>query len=107
MFEEIEEFNGLTKEDLESRGRLYHRKMRKKHIRRKKRICNSYHIADENNLGVDIPFDWYRVDGKYSKGKIHCGCGVCKFGKKYDLPTLRTERELLKFKYDLRSVNEK
>ena len=108
MFEEIEEFNGLTKEDLTNRGRLYHRKMRKKHIRRKKRICNSYITTPNNDLSHDIPFEWYRdCDGKYSKGKIHCGCGICKFGKKYDLPTLRTERELAKFKADLELVNEK
>ncbi len=37
--------------------------------------------------------DWYRHDGKYSKGKIHCGCGLCKFGKKYNLPTIRCMRE--------------
>ena len=22
--------------------------------------------------------DWYDVDGKYDKGKIHCSCGICK-----------------------------
>lgn len=37
--------------------------------------------------------DWYPHDGQYSKGKIHCGCGLCKFGKKYGLPTIRDMRE--------------
>ena len=22
-------------------------------------------------------FDWYRFDGMYSKGKVHCSCGMC------------------------------
>jgi hypothetical protein len=33
--------------------------------------------------------DWYKCDGQYSKGKIHCGCGLCKFGKRYGLPAIR------------------
>ena len=37
--------------------------------------------------------DWYPHDGQYSKGKINCGCGLCKFGKKYGLPTIRDIRE--------------
>ena len=56
--------------------------MRDKKNRRKKRISNSVY-----------GFDWYPNTGQYSKGKIHCGCGLCKFGKKYGLPTIRDMRE--------------
>ena len=48
------------------RDRNYHREMREKHIKRKKRIANSYHH----------PFT-LKFDGMYSKGKIHCSCPMC------------------------------
>lgn len=67
----------------EQRGRGYQRYVRNKTILRKKRISNSVY-----------GLDWYNYDGQYSKGKIHCGCELCKFGKKYGLPTTRDIREL-------------
>jgi len=67
----------------EQRGIGYRRYVRNKTILRKKRISKSVY-------GVE----WYHHDGQYSKGKIHCGCGLCKFGKKYGLPTTRDMREL-------------
>ena len=60
----------------------YRRYVRNKTIQRKKRISNTVY-----------GLDWYPHDGQYSKGKIHCGCGLCKFGKKYGLPTVRDIRE--------------
>jgi len=68
---------------MERNGIGYRRYVRNKIIQRKKRISNSVY-------GID----WYHHDGQYSKGKIHCGCGLCKFGKKYGLPTTRDMREL-------------
>ena len=65
------------------RGIAYRRYVRNKVIQRKKRISRAIY-------GID----WYQCDGKYSKGKIHCGCGLCKFGKKYGLPTTRDMREM-------------
>ena len=50
-------------------------------IQRKKHISNAVY-------GVD----WYKCDGQYSKGKIHCGCGLCKFGKRYGLPAIRDKK---------------
>lgn len=45
------------------RNRAYLRKMRAKHIKRKKRISHSY---------------WYiKHDGMLNKGKIHCSCPAC------------------------------
>jgi hypothetical protein len=49
--------------------RLYLRKMRAKHIRRKKNILNNYSWFRE--------YPWYAHDGMYSKGKIHCSCPRC------------------------------
>ena len=66
----------------EQRGIGYRRYVRNKTILRKKRISNSVY-----------GLDWYKHDGQYSKGKIHCGCGLCKYGKKYDLPTIKCNRE--------------
>lgn len=44
------------------RTRAYRRDVRKRTIKRKKRICKKLY-----------GHDWYNADGKYSKGKIHCG----------------------------------
>lgn len=49
-----------------NRDLAYYRKMRAKHIRRKKRISNSYFYPLE-----------LKYDGMYSKGKIHCSCPMC------------------------------
>lgn len=83
------------------RNRAYLRNMRRKSIQRKKRISNSVY-----------GFDWYKHDGQYSKGKIHCGCGLCKFGKKYGLQTIkcmreRSEEKILRrdFENDLCNIN--
>lgn len=64
------------------RDKAYLRDVRKRKIQRKKRINKAVY-----------GLDWYPHDGQYSKGKIHCGCGLCKFGKKYGLPTIRDMRE--------------
>lgn len=64
------------------RDRAYLRDVRNRKIQRKKRISKSVY-----------GFDWYKHDGQYSKGKIHCGCELCKFGKRYGLPTVKDIRE--------------
>lgn len=74
------------------RGSAYRRYVRNKTIQRKKRISKAVY-------GID----WYRQDGKYSKGKIHCGCGLCKPGKKYGLPTARDMRDKTKENINRRS----
>lgn len=52
-----------------SRTRAYTRKMRAKHIKRKKRIVSNWHWFENG---------YYPHDGMYSKGKIHCSCPLCK-----------------------------
>ena len=53
-----------------NRTRDYYRKMRAKHIKRKKGITAKYRLSSE--------FPFYRHEGMYSKGKIHCSCPLCK-----------------------------
>jgi hypothetical protein len=48
--------------------RDYYRKMRVKHINRKKQLCSNWSCCFGS---------WYPYDGMYSKGKIHCSCGMC------------------------------
>lgn len=72
-----------------SKGLAYKREQREKHIKRKKRICNYY------------GFDWYKYDGMYDKGKIHCSCPMCTYEKTYDLPRLKDEIDKEKVKFDL------
>lgn len=50
-----------------NRDKNYYRKMRAKHIRRKKKITDSICY---NGWG-------YEYDGMYDKGKIHCSCPSC------------------------------
>ena len=48
------------------RSRAYYRKQRAKHIRRKKNICLK-----------EYGWAYYKHEGSYSKGKIHCSCPLC------------------------------
>lgn len=48
------------------RSKSFRRKMRSKHIRRKKTIAEK--IYGEG---------YYKCDGAYDKGKIHCSCPMC------------------------------
>lgn len=82
-----------------NRTRSYRREVRNKEIARKKRIC----------LEI-MGHDWYKHDGQYSKGKIHCSCKMCKYSRHFGLPTIRDEREksiedeALKDYYDSKAV---
>lgn len=64
-----------------NRSRDYYRKMRAKHIKRKKNIVSHWKWFENG---------YYPYDGMYSKGKIHCSCPLCKekayYGK--HIPTL-------------------
>ncbi len=51
-----------------SRMRDFRRMLRRKMITRKKRICREKYLYP----------DWYRFDGQYDKGKIHCSCRMCR-----------------------------
>lgn len=64
------------------RTRAFRRDVRNKSIKRKKAIVYSRDGSD-----------WYKFDGQYSKGKIFCDCDICKFSRKYELPTLKDEKE--------------
>ena len=67
----------------------YHRRMRAKHIKRKKNIVS--HYAAFKALDG---FTYYKHDGMFSKGKIHCSCPLCKekayYGK--HVPTMQEKR---------------
>ena len=71
------------------RTRDYHRKMRAKHIKRKKNIVSHYAA-----FRVFDGFTYYKHDGMFSKGKIHCSCPLCKekayYGK--HVPTMQEKR---------------
>ena len=64
-----------------NRDRNYYREMREKHIKRKKRIAQLYY-----------GWEYYQVDGKYSKNKIHCSCQLCR-GKDYRGRHIQTNQE--------------
>ena len=67
------------------RTRDYHRKMRAKHISRKKRITSHYCLSDV--------YPYFKYDGMYSKNKIHCSCRLCR-GKDYNGRHIRTLQEI-------------
>lgn len=72
-----------------NRTRNYRREERNKAIRRKKKICHQVYSGESG---------WYKYDGQYSKGKIHCSCRMCTYSKFYDLPRLSDykDREVVK-----------
>lgn len=74
-----------------NRTRAYQRDARHHAICRKKAICLS---RDGNN--------WYSVDGKYAKGKIHCSCGICKVAG----DSLATQRQKKLFDIAMREFEE-
>lgn len=71
------------------RPRDYHRKMRAKHIKRKKEIVSHYAA-----FRVLDGFTYYKHDGMFSKGKIHCSCPLCKAKAYYGkhVPTMQEKR---------------
>lgn len=86
---------------------------RHKHICKRKRISNNRKIFATINVGnhtitdysCDVPMEWYPHDGMYDKGKVHCSCRLCKFGRHYGLPTFRDIKEMQKFKSALQDVS--
>lgn len=48
------------------RSKAYNRAMRRKHIARKKKIAKKLYGSD-----------YYKADGMYDKGKVHCSCPMC------------------------------
>lgn len=54
---------------MEPRTKAYTRKMRAKHIKRKKAIVSHWSWFTNG---------YYPYDGMYSKNKIHCSCPMCK-----------------------------
>ena len=48
------------------KSRAFVRAMRRKHIKRKKQIAEKLY-----------GHGYYKCDGKYDKGKVHCSCPMC------------------------------
>lgn len=73
------------------RTRSYRRKMRAKHIKRKKDIVSNWHWWGDNP-------SYYPHDGMYSKNKIHCSCSLCKSKAYYGkhVPTIQEQRNFAK-----------
>ena len=78
-----------------NRSRDYYRKMRAKHIKRKKNIIHSmWH-------GYDYGYEYYPHDGMYSKNKIHCSCPMCSERARNNgkhVKTLQEKRQDITFK---------
>ena len=73
------------------RTRAYRRYQRQRAIRRKKGVSRRIY-------GID----WFQgVDGKYSKGHIGCGCGLCKPDKRFRRPSLAEARKSKKYIWDI------
>lgn len=89
-----EEFDESLLEEVDEstprRTLAYKRYQRHRAISRKKNICRKKQGSD-----------WYKHDGQYDKGKIHCSCGSCKFGRKFGLPTFNDIKNQKKFKADI------
>lgn len=53
----------------QKRDRGYYRTMARRKAMRKRNICRHAY-----------GFEWYNDFHRYSKGKIHCSCPMCRFG---------------------------
>lgn len=73
-----------------ARTRDYTRKMRAKHIKRKKKIVSHWRWFENG---------YYPHDGMYSKNKVHCSCPLCKSKAYYGkhVPTIQELRHDIKF----------
>ena len=81
------------------RTRAYTRKMRAKHIKRKKMIVSHWHWFET---------DYYPHIGMYSKNKIHCSCRMCR-SKDYNgrhILTLQELRAINKFKDEIECLRD-
>ena len=79
---------------MERRTRAYRRYQRRRAIRRKKETSRCVY-----------GMDWFRgVDGKYSKGHIGCGCGLCKPVKRFRVPSWEDARKTEAFRREIREV---
>ena len=68
-----------------NRNRSYYRKQRKRVISRKERILHQLG-------GGEFVYAWAQGStGRFSKGKIHCSCWMCR-RKSYDEPQIRDKR---------------
>lgn len=74
---------------MKNRSRDYYRKMRAKHIKRKKNIVSHWKWWADNN------YNYYPHDGMYSKNKIHCSCPLCKEKARHNGKHILTEQEVL------------
>ena len=83
----------MGKRDNYTGKKAYERDMRKKHIKRKKRLCHAIN-----------GWDWYEHDGQYSKGKIRCDCKICKYGRHFGLPTVKDKRESEKERIEIKEL---
>ncbi len=74
------------------RNRAYRRFQRRRAIKRKKGVSARVY-----------GMDWFQgIDGKYSKGHIGCGCGLCKPEKRFHRPSLYDNRKIMKWNQDVR-----
>lgn len=111
-----EEFDNDFEDEEENkpiRTLAYKRYQRHRTICRKKAICHHQTMFAENlnynkytagriDLTRKIPFEYYDHDGQYDKGKIHCGCGICKPYKKCGRKSYKQEIQEKKSSYALK-----
>lgn len=75
------------------RSRSERRFLIEKNIKRKRRIVREVFQCN--------PDTFYRNNGKYNKGKIHCSCGMCKYEKQNKIPKYKDSNKKLEIKREL------
>lgn len=63
---------------------VYRRHQRRRNIARKKSMSRQYY-----------GLDYYRNDGQYDKGKIHCSCWMCSGKRKHHGLSMSDRRKML------------
>lgn len=73
------------------RSRAYYRHQRKRVIKRKKRIYLEYWKVESMNF----------PEGKLDKGKVHCGCLMCKYEKHFNIEKIKDKAKKQSMKKEI------
>lgn len=65
---------------MKNRSKAYTRHQRERVIQKKMGIVRNIFYWDENEE------KYMHVRGKYSKGKVHCSCKMCRYEQYYGIP---------------------
>ncbi|MER2262099.1 MAG: hypothetical protein ABS934_08780 [Psychrobacillus sp.] len=82
---------------MKNRSKAYTRHQRERVIQKKMKIVRNVFYWDDNEE------KYLPVRGKFSKGKVHCSCSLCRYEQYYGIPKAkyRAKWRAMKMEIDL------